>query len=84
MINTDTIQSGTEVDEMKIVVNSLYLSLSFLLDRIVEIGGKGAADEARDALIQNLEAGNINFAIMEDRKLFDFVVSIAEALPRAR
>lgn len=81
MINTDAIRTGTELDEVKIVVNSLYLSLSFVLDRMAKASGRGAALETRQALIDALKAGDIDMAIMEDRTLFDFVVSIVEALP---
>lgn len=68
-------------EEMKIVVNSLYLSLAFLLDRIEKASGKDAAIDARNALINGLTYGDIDMAIMEDRKTFDFVLSVAEALP---
>ncbi|MFC3703555.1 hypothetical protein ACFOOL_02140 [Devosia honganensis] len=81
MIKTDTIQTGIALDEIKIVVNSLYLSLSYLLDRVAEAGGEDAALAAREGLIAHLQSGDIDMAIMEDRKLFDFVVSVAEALP---
>jgi proline dehydrogenase len=84
MIDTAEIHAGTPVDEMKIVVNSLHLSLAFLLDRIEQIGGKAAAAEAREALISNLQSGNIDMAIMEDRELFDFVLSVVERLPTPR
>jgi len=84
MTNTTEIGSDTDVEEMKIVVNALYLSLAFLLDEIETIGGKGAAEKARAALIENLSDGSINMAIMEDRKTFDFVLSVAEALPAQR
>jgi hypothetical protein len=80
---TDTIEigSGTDVEEMKIVVNALHLSLAFLLDQIEKLGGKDAAITPREALIENLSNGNIDMAIMEDRKTFGFVLSVAEALP---
>ncbi len=70
-----------ETDEMKIVVNALHLSMAFLLERLEERGGAQAAAEARQDLIDNLRFGNINMSIMEDRKIFDFVLSVAEALP---
>ncbi len=70
-----------ETDEMKIVVNALHLSMAFLLERLEERGGAAAAAEARQDLIDNLRFGNINMSIMEDRKIFDFVLSVAEALP---
>ena len=80
MLDTSRIHSGIELDEMKIVVNSLYLCMDFLLYRLAETGGKPAALAARSALIESLQSGDIDMAIMEDRKLFDFVVSVAEAL----
>ncbi|MHA6731648.1 hypothetical protein [Devosia sp. A369] len=81
MSDTSEIHSHTDVEKMKIVVNALYLSEAFLLDRIEKAGGKTAAIDARSELIEGLTYGNIDMAIMEDRKLFDFVLAVAEALP---
>ncbi|ODT72569.1 MAG: hypothetical protein ABS75_03735 [Pelagibacterium sp. SCN 63-23] len=81
---TDETPSRIESDEIKIVVNTLHLSMAFLLDRIEKVGGEAAAAAARHDLIENLRYGNIDMAIMEDTKLFDFVLSVAEALPDPR
>ncbi|HWJ87395.1 MAG TPA: hypothetical protein VNS12_04935 [Pelagibacterium sp.] len=81
MIESDVVHPGAPVEGIKIVVNSLYLSLGFLIKRIEHLSGPDAAAEARDALIENLQNGNIDMAIMEDRKIFDFVLSLAEDLP---
>ncbi|MBE7734032.1 hypothetical protein [Devosia faecipullorum] len=81
MLDTSEIRAGAPVEEMKIVVNALYLSMAFLLQRIEDSAGKAAAAEAREALIDNLKDGDIDMAIMESRKTYDFVVSVAETLP---
>jgi hypothetical protein len=81
MTDTSTIHAGTHVDEMKIVVKSLYLSMAFLLERLEQAGGREAAIAAREALIENLSHGDIDMAIMEDRKTFDFVLSVVQSLP---
>lgn len=78
---TSEIRAGAPVEEIKIVVNSLYLSLEFLLGRIEAASGPQAAAEARQALIENLRSGDIDMAIMESRKTYDFVLSVAESLP---
>ncbi len=82
-ISNDT-NAKIDSDEMKIVVNALHLSLDFLLNRVAESGGEAAALSARHDLIENLRYGNINMAIMEDPKIFDFVLSVVEALPEER
>ena len=81
MLDTSEIHAGAPVEEMKIVVNALYLSMAFLLQRIEERAGKAAAAEAREGLIDGLKNGDIDMAIMESRKTYDFVVSVAESLP---
>lgn len=81
MTDTSENHSYTDVEKMKIVINALYLSQAFLLDRIEKAEGKTAAINARDELIEGLTYGDIDMAIMEDRKVFDFVLSVAEALP---
>jgi len=82
-ISNDT-NAKIDSDEMKIVVNALHLSMDFLLSRVAEAGGEAAALSARHDLIENLRYGNINMAIMEDPKIFDFVLSVVEALPEER
>ena len=78
---THEIHAGVPEEEIKIVVNSLYLSLAFLLRHIEKTSGEAAAVAARAALIENLEYGNVDMAVLEDRKLFDFVLSVAQRLP---
>ncbi|ODT79585.1 MAG: hypothetical protein ABS76_18550 [Pelagibacterium sp. SCN 64-44] len=78
---THEIHAGVPEEEIKIVVNSLYLSMAFLIDRIEQLSGRQAAIEARESLIENLKYGNVDMAVLEDRKTFDFVVSVAEKLP---
>lgn len=82
MEHDNEIPTGTGLDEIEIVVNSLYLCLGFLLRHIEEKNGKDAADAAHNALIENLKNGSIDMAIFEDRKMFDFVVSVVDKLPR--
>ena len=81
MTDDNDVPSGAGFDEARIVVNSLHLCLSFLLDHIKKTNGKDAALEARSALIENVKNGNIDMAIFEDRKIFDFVISIVDTLP---
>lgn len=80
MTDDSEVPSGADLEVIKIAVNSLYLSLGFLLKYIEETGDKDAAIAARNALLENLKNGNIDFAIMEDRKTYDFVVSVVERL----
>ena len=72
---------GADLEEVKIVVNALHLSLAFLLNYIEKSAGRDAAIQARNALIEGVKAGSIDMAIMEDRKTYDFVVSVVERLP---
>lgn len=80
MTDDSKVPSGADLEVIKIAVNSLYLSLGFLLKYIEEAGDKDVAIAARNALLENLKNGNIDFAIMEDRKTYDFVVSVVERL----
>ncbi|MDP2780507.1 hypothetical protein [Devosia sp.] len=80
MTDDSEVPSGADLEVIKIAVNSLYLSLGFLLKYIEETNDKDVAIAARNALLENLKNGNIDFAIMEDRKTYDFVVSVVERL----
>lgn len=81
MSDADDQPEGSDLEEIKIVVNALHLSLVFLLRYIENSAGKDAATEARNDLIEGVKAGSIDMAIMEDRKTYDFVVSVVEKLP---
>lgn len=80
MTDDSEVPSGADLEVIKIAVNSLYLSLGFLLKYIEQANDKDVAIAARNALLENLKNGNIDFAIMEDRKTYDFVVSVVERL----
>lgn len=72
--------SDTNLEQLKIIFNSLYLSLEFAMKHITEREGAEAAAEFKSRLLEALTSGDINMALLEESKTFDIVVSKAQGL----
>ncbi len=72
--------SDTNLEQIKIIFNSLYLCLEFAMKRITEREGAEAAAEFKSRLLEALISGDINMALLEESKTFDIVVSKIQGL----
>jgi len=72
--------SGTNMDQIKIALNSLYLCIDYALRHIALNEGAEAAAEFKTRMLEKLKNGEINMALLEETKTFDLVVSKIEAL----
>lgn len=72
--------SATNLEQMKIIFNSLYLCLEFAMKHIAEREGAEAAAEFKSRLLEALTSGDINMALLEESKTFDIVVSKIQGL----
>ncbi|TDR93093.1 hypothetical protein [Enterovirga rhinocerotis] len=80
MADSDVDTSGVNIEQIKIVMNALYLCLDHATKYIAEHNGTASAQDFKDNLLASLRHGDIDMAIMEDTKTFDFVVSRIEEL----
>ena len=74
--------SETNLDQIKIALNTLTLCIEFAMKYIATRDGAEAAATFKDELLTALKSGDINMALLEETKTFDLVVSKIEALAR--
>ena len=72
--------SGTNMDQIKIALNSLYLCIDYALKHISLNEGPAAAAECKARMLEKLKNGDINMALLEETKTFELVVGKIEAL----
>lgn len=80
---TDNV-SETNMEQIKIVLNSLYLSVDFAMKHIASHEGAEAAHNFKRELLQALQNGDIDMALLEESRTFDLVMSKIEALGQPR
>lgn len=71
---------GTDMEQIKIVLNTLYLCIDFAMKHIETNEGARAAVEFKEKMLSALKSGDINMALMEDTRTFDLVVTKIEGL----
>lgn len=74
------IPSGANLEQIKIVVNALYLCLGYAVDHIKRIEGANPSIEFKENMLNAVRNGNIDMSIFEDAKTYDFVVAMIEEL----
>lgn len=79
-MTNDQAPDGAEMEQIKIVLNSLYLCLGHALEHIAKNEGAQAASEFKAALLRALKNGDIDTALLEESRTFEFVVSKIEGL----
>jgi hypothetical protein len=80
MTNVSEQVSETNIEQLKIIFNTLYLCLEFAMKHISAREGIEAAAEFKRQLLEALTSGDINMALLEENKTFDIVVSKIEGL----
>lgn len=80
MAKRPEIPSGANLEQIKIVVNALYLCLEYAVDHIRQIEGASPSVEFKENILNVVRNGNIDMSIFEDAKTYDFVVAMIEDL----
>ncbi|KUL95536.1 hypothetical protein DK26_10430 [Bosea sp. WAO] len=71
---------GSGMEQIEIVLNTLYLCIDYAMKYITMREGAESAAQFKEEMLKALKSGDINMALMEETKTFDFVVSKLEAL----
>lgn len=79
---TDDIEemARPEMEEVMIILNTLYLCIEFVMKHVAENEGAEAASELKNNMLKALKGGDIDMALLEDAKTFDLVISRIEQL----
>lgn len=72
--------TGTEMEQIKIILNSLYLCVGYAIEYIAAREGTESAEEFKAGMLVSLKKGDIDMALLEESKTFDLVISKIEAL----
>lgn len=72
--------TDTNMEQIKIALNALYLCIGFAMKRIAAQQGVDVATTVKAEMLQALKRGDIDMALLEERKTFDLIVSKIEAL----
>ncbi|HWL03644.1 MAG TPA: hypothetical protein VNQ99_01745 [Xanthobacteraceae bacterium] len=72
--------SETGMEQIKIILNTLYLCLEFTMKHVADQEGPEAAAQLKENMINALKSGDINMALLEENKTFDLVISKMESL----
>ena len=79
---TDAIEemAGPEMEQVKILLNTLYLSIEYAFRHVAEHEGTEAASGLKENLLKALKRGDINMALLGNAKTFDLLVPKIEQL----
>lgn len=75
--------SDTNMEQIKIVLNSLYLCIDYAVRHISSHEGAQAAADFKQEMLTALKNGDIDMALLEESRTYDLVVSKIEALGRS-
>lgn len=73
--------TDTNMEQIKIALNALYLCIGYSMRHISSHEGVEAAAKFKEEMLKALKNGDIDMALLEERKTFDLIVSKIESLP---
>ena len=81
MLEQREVPTGVNLDLINIVLNAQSLCLQHAFQHIAKVEGSGAASAFKPELLEAVRDGSIDMALLEDKAIYDFVVTMIEKLP---
>ncbi|MET3662486.1 hypothetical protein [Aquamicrobium ahrensii] len=72
--------AGPELEQVKIILNTLYLCIEYAVRHVAKHEGPEAASDLKANMLKALESGDIDMALLEETKTFELVISKIEQL----
>lgn len=72
--------TDTNMEQIKIALNTLYLCIGYSLRHISSREGVEEALKFKAEMLDALKSGDIDMALLEERRTFDLIVSKVESL----
>lgn len=72
--------TDTNMEQIKIALNALYLCIGYSMKHISSYEGVEAAARFKAGMLRALKNGDIDMALLEERKTFELIVSKIESL----
>lgn len=69
-----------EIEQVKIILNTLYLCIGYAVGHVAKHEGEEVASALKVKMLDALKGGDIDMALLEDRSAYDLVVSKIEQL----
>jgi hypothetical protein len=69
-----------EIEQVKIILNTLYLCIGYAVRHVARQEGEETAATLKANMLDALQNGDIDMALLEDRSAFNLVVSKIEQL----
>ena len=69
-----------EIEQVKIILNTLYLCIGYAVRHVASHEGEEAASALKASMLDAIKNGDVDMALLEDRNGFDLVVSKIEQL----
>jgi hypothetical protein len=69
-----------EIEQVKIILNTLYLCIGYAVRHVARHEGEEAASALKASMLDAIKNGDVDMALLEDRNGFDLVVSKIEQL----
>lgn len=72
--------AGPELEQVKIILNTLYLCIEYAVKHVAEHEGAQAASDLKANMLKALKSGDIDMALLENARTFDLVIPKIEQL----
>ncbi|MGB3897108.1 MAG: hypothetical protein WA973_00970 [Mesorhizobium sp.] len=72
--------AGPELEQVKIILNTLYLCIEYAVKHVAEHEGAQAASDLKANMLKALKSGDIDMALLENARTFDLVIPKVEQL----
>ncbi|MFC3205093.1 hypothetical protein [Aquamicrobium soli] len=73
--------AGPELEQVKIILNTLYLCIEYAVKHVAQHEGAQAASDLKASMLKALKSGDIDMALLENARTFDLVIPKIEQLP---
>jgi hypothetical protein len=70
--------------QAQMAMAALYLCLEHTLEHVTRVEGAASAATLKHELVTALKSGDIDMSILEDTRIFDFVVPLVERLAASK
>lgn len=72
--------AGSELEQVKIILNTLYLCIEYAVKHVAQHEGAQAASDLKASMLKALKSGDIDMALLENARTFDLVIPKIEQL----
>jgi hypothetical protein len=72
--------AGPELEQVRIVLNTLHLCIEYAMRHVAEHEGVEAASDLKGNMLRALKHGDIDMALLENARTFDLLIPKIEQL----